>query len=82
MRCRKCRGGSLAVRRRVRQEMLAIIVVAELARVQRGGDGLNSGEFSYRQELLPHRPTAIDRGTADRVDFHLYRIKFIMYYIF
>jgi hypothetical protein len=39
---------------RVWQKFLAIGAVAELARVQRGGDRLNSGEFSYRQELLPH----------------------------
>ena len=32
------------------------LAVAELARAQRAGDGLNSGEFSDRQESLPHRP--------------------------
>jgi hypothetical protein len=36
------------------EDILAIGAVAELARVPRSGDVLNSGEFSYRQELLAH----------------------------
>jgi hypothetical protein len=47
-------GGGLRSFPRVWQEILTIGAVAELARVQRSGDGLNSCEFSYRQELLPH----------------------------
>jgi hypothetical protein len=45
-------------------EILAIGAVAEPARVQTGGDGLNSGEFSYRQELLPH-PTGRENTRFD-----------------
>jgi len=44
------------------QQILAIGAVAELARVQRGGDGLNSGEFIETLKLYkaPTDPVSVE----------------------